>query len=90
MGRTHFFPAPWYPVKGYSGLSHESRGVSGRLVATVACPYSRFFGQMTQVTETQYLFHKLPGICMLSPYMPHCQCARWCDHLQHGRNAHPQ
>jgi hypothetical protein len=29
IGRTHFFPAPWYPVKGYSGLSHASRAIEG-------------------------------------------------------------
>jgi hypothetical protein len=36
MGRTHFCRAPWYPVRGYSGSSYESRAISGRLVAAVA------------------------------------------------------
>lgn len=26
MGGTHFCPAPWYPVRGYSRLSHERTG----------------------------------------------------------------
>jgi hypothetical protein len=36
-----------FPFKGYPGSSHESRGISGRLVATVACP-SRLFGHMLE------------------------------------------
>ena len=51
MGRTHFFPAPWYPVRGYSGLSHERRAISGRLVATVACP-RRFYGHVDGIYKT--------------------------------------